>query len=526
MSLDDAMQVRVKDTSLNPIQERAYNEVVKNFSFTVDPAKIEITQSASYVHSPLFLHDYITGVVASAASALEHLGQVRGLPSQSIRLDRRLVGLHFNDYLFSYLNGQHLVMDSWGVGPDNGIYETKDGKWFSHVGDIARLKREFSRYLDCPLIVESVRRAIKEKNAQEIEDDMIKLDLPGGWMRSRQEWLDHPVGAYAEDHPIIEFEKRGNSDSRKLGPSRSRLLSGVRVLDLTNVIANPIGTRLLAEAGADVINVNPVIGDFILTTWIEGSWGKRNIRLDLKSPEGKQRFKELVATADVLVDGHAPGALERLGFGADTLFKINPDLIRTGVSFAPRGSLWDNRKGFEQIAQTVSGVAHAQSEGSSDGPHYTPMLINDYGGAYLILAAVAGALAQREAEGGYWDAHISLIGNSTRAAAFTGSTEIPEKLVEDDLIKYLVDQESDLGIWSNFTPAMDFSHTKLGTHVLPSLPGSSPTDISWLPVSHAEFEVPYCPSKLAREGKVTGFVPNYGAEDRCDGPTGGISLIL
>jgi len=84
MSLDD--DVKVKATSLNPVQERAYREVVKNFSFAVDPAKIEVTQSASYVHSPLFLHDYITGVVASAASALEHLGQVRGLPSQSIRL--------------------------------------------------------------------------------------------------------------------------------------------------------------------------------------------------------------------------------------------------------------------------------------------------------------------------------------------------------------------------------------------------------------------------------------------------------
>ena len=176
---------------LNPVQERAYSEVVKNFSFTTDSTKIDVTQGASYVHSPLFLHDYATGVVASAASALEHLGQVRGLPSQSIRLDRRLVGLHYNDWLSSYLNGQHLVFDSWGVGPDNGIYETKDGKWFSYVGDLARLKKEFSRYLDCPLIVESVRRAIKEKNAQEIEDDMIKLGLawrmdalPAGMARS------------------------------------------------------------------------------------------------------------------------------------------------------------------------------------------------------------------------------------------------------------------------------------------------------------------------------------------------------
>src|SRR5262245_47210238 len=65
---------------LNPVQERAYNEVVKNFSFTTDSTKIDVTQSASYVHSSLFLHDYVTGVVASAASALEHLGQVRGLP--------------------------------------------------------------------------------------------------------------------------------------------------------------------------------------------------------------------------------------------------------------------------------------------------------------------------------------------------------------------------------------------------------------------------------------------------------------
>src|SRR4029453_17114961 len=117
---------------------------------------------------------------------------------------------------------------------------------------------------------------------------------------------------------------------------------------------------------------------------------------------------------------------------------------------------------------------------------------------------VAAALAQREAEGGYWDAHISLIANSTRVAAFTGSTETPEKFVEDDLL----------------------SHAKLGTRVFPGLPGASPTDISWLPLSAAEFEVPYYPSKLARDGRITGFVPNYGAEDRCDGPTGSISVIF
>src|SRR6478752_7150471 len=153
-------------TLLNPVQERAYSEVAKNFSFTTDSTKIDVTQGASYVHSPLFLHDYATGVVASAASALEHLGQVRGLPSQSIRLDRRLIGLHYNDWLSSYLNGQHLVFDSSGVGPDNGIYESKDGKWFSYVGYLARFEKSFSRFLEWPLIVARGWRAIKEKKAQ------------------------------------------------------------------------------------------------------------------------------------------------------------------------------------------------------------------------------------------------------------------------------------------------------------------------------------------------------------------------
>src|SRR6202000_2737584 len=83
----------VNDMSLlNPVQERAYGEVVKNFSFTTDSTKIHVTQGASYVHSSLFLHDYATGVVASAASALEHLGQVRGLPRRPIPLDRPPVG--------------------------------------------------------------------------------------------------------------------------------------------------------------------------------------------------------------------------------------------------------------------------------------------------------------------------------------------------------------------------------------------------------------------------------------------------
>lgn len=502
--------------SLTGIQQRVFDEITKNFSYRPDTSKVVVKQTPSFVKSRLPLYDYISGVIAAAGSAVEHLGTTRGLPDQTIGIDRRLSEIAFNDYLFQYINGNPTTMDIWAISPDNGIYQTKDDKWLYIIGELHHLRNKTLAYLDAPPDPKRIAAAIAQKTAQEHEDSLTALGLPGAWMRSPAEWVEHPVGQFSLDLPLINFKKRGSAPSRGIGGSSSRPLSGVRVIDVSNVVANPNATRLLAEAGADVINVNPVVGDWMLATYLTSGWGKRNIRLDLKSAGGKSRFKDLIASADVFLNGHTPGAFDRLGLDDDTLYDINPSLIRAGASFAPRGSAWEHRRGFEQVAQTCSGIVHLAT-GDEPYPLITSALLNDYGTAYLVFTGVCDALARREAEGGFWNVEVSLTRHSQFAATFTGGDEERKICDQDDLAEYLVDQPSPWGTWTRPRPAIDLSHTKLGTATTPNIPGTSPSDIPWLPVDTKEFEVPYVPSKLAREGALYGFIPNFGLQDRAEG---------
>ncbi|ANO06543.1 CoA transferase [Mycobacteroides immunogenum] len=501
--------------SLNGIQQRVFDEIAKNFSYRPDLSRLVIEQTQSYVKSPMPLHDYVTGLIAAAGSALENLGTVRGLPAQTITIDRRLAAMAFNDYVFQFINGDPTTMDIWTISPDNGIYETKDGKWLYIIGEIHHLRNKMLTYLDAPPDPKRIAAAIAKKDAQEHEDNLIALGLPGGWMRSPQEWLQHPVGEFSQSVPLINLKQRGTAKARTLGASGSRPLSGVRVVDVSNVVANPNATRLLAAAGADVINVNPVVGDWMLATYLTSGWGKRNIRLDLKTESGKARFKELIASADVFLNGHTPGAFDRLGLDEDTLYELNPSLVHAGASFAPIGSVWERRRGFEQVAQTCSGVTYL-STGAEPYPLITPILINDYGTAYLVFGGICDALARRESDGGYWNVEVSLLRNSQFAASFPADNdETPRAVDDEDIAKYLVDQPSAWGTWTTLRPVIDLSHTKMGTHTAPNIPGTSPRDIPWLPAETGEFEVPYAPTALA--GKLYGFQPNFGVQDRAEG---------
>ena len=226
-------------------------------------------------------------------------------------------------------------------------------------------------------------------------------------MRSPQEWLAHPQGEATVKRPMIDIGRKGSTGNGRLGQAKNRPLEGVRVVELAMLVAGPTIGRLLAEQGADVIKVQPPVGDWLLPLWLDVNWGKKSILLDIKGRSGKARLVELLASADVFVNSNGPGVLDRLGLDENLLRQVNPNLVFVGVSYAAQSTPWQARKGFEQIAQAVTGVTHASSERLSE-PTVISVLINDYLTGYLGAIGALAALAEREEKGGYWNVGASL----------------------------------------------------------------------------------------------------------------------
>jgi crotonobetainyl-CoA:carnitine CoA-transferase CaiB-like acyl-CoA transferase len=508
----------------NPLQKKPYDAVSAALPFPIDPGKITIEPGVSYIKSPVKVHDYAVGVMAAFGSVVEHIGVQRGLPSQTMTLSRRRCGLLLNSIQLHFLNGYCTLMDSWPLGPDNGTYRAADGRYVTMIGLHPHLRDGLLKYFDCPNTAQAIAAAVEKKPAQQIEDEVAGLYLPFGMVRSLDEWLDHPQGAATAQHEMIDIEQVGNARKRHLGAARHRPLDGVRAVELTHLVAGPTIGRLLAEQGADVIKVQPPMGDWVTPLWLDVSWGKRNISTDVKSRSGGSRFRALLAGADVLVDSLRPGALERLGLTTQALQEINPNLILARVSAS--GTPWQNRVGLEQIAQSVAGNIHANSAGLPE-PTVIAALMNDYLTGYLGAIGVIAGLSEREEKGGYWNVEASL----TRCAMMGSSLVEPvdgeeyAAVTVDDLVEHAVDQQTPAGVVTRLREAVEFSHTPSMFLRPTSWPDSSPDTIVWLEGTATDGppKPPHYPSRMARDGGIRNLVSCYGIVDRGDGG-GGFSL--
>lgn len=191
------------------------------------------------------------------------------------------------------------------------------------------------------------------------------------------------------------------------------LLAGVRVLDLTNVLSGPYATYQMAMLGAEVIKVeNPDGGDLARklgadtarnermmgTSFLAQNAGKKSVTLDLKHPEGKRIFRDLLATADVLVENFRPGVMKRLGFGYDGVKSLRPSLIYCSVSgFGQEGPLSAN-PAYDQIVQGLSGVMSITGDAASAPLRVGYPLCDTLGGMGAAFA-IASALFRRERTG-------------------------------------------------------------------------------------------------------------------------------
>ena len=261
----------------------------------------------------------------------------------------------------------------------------------------------------------SVAASVLKWNAFALEESLAFMQQSGVVVRTEEEWRATPAGASLAQTPPILLKKIGEAPVLRL-PDAAQPLAGIRVLDMTRVLAGPTVGRTLASHGADVLGIRadwlPTVDLFDLDT----GHGKRAAFLDIAKPGEAEQLRALAREAHVFVDSYRPGALARAGVTPAALALSAPGTIYCAVScFGQRGP-WHERRGWEQIAQSATGIAVEQGAFAAARagsrresiPAVIPAAVCDYITGYLGAAGIAAALLRRIREGGSWLVDVSL----------------------------------------------------------------------------------------------------------------------
>jgi hypothetical protein len=229
--------------------------------------------------------------------------------------------------------------------------------------------------------------------------------------RSLAEWESSPQGQAAASLPPVLIEKIADAPPIPLPPAAARPLSGLRVLDLTRVIAGPVAGRTLAAHGADVLHISaahlPSFDELVMDT----GRGKRTASLDLRAPADRTRLRDLAVSADIFLQGYRPGAIAGHGFAPEALAALNPGIICVSLSAYGHLGPWAARRGFDSLVQNTNGMNDAEAVAAGEAkPRPLPCQALDHASGYLLAFGAMAALLRRAEEGGSWLVRVSLAG--------------------------------------------------------------------------------------------------------------------
>ncbi|KUL54763.1 CoA-transferase [Streptomyces sp. NRRL F-4489] len=369
-----------------------------------DPA---LTERISYTGPPGLLAARLpvmalarSTVAVCALAAAELAARRDGGSPPAVRVDDGAVATAF-------LSERHLRIDGrplTAFAPFSRFWRTADGWLRTH----ANYPHHRARLLATLGLPESAGPADAEAliAGQRAEDVQEAVYAAGGLAiaaRTPEEWAAHPQGATVARHPLLTRETLPTGAPPRPLPALAGHpvlpAAGLRVLDLTRVIAGPVATRTLALLGADVLRVDAPQLPESQDAHSDTGFGKRSTALDLGSRSGRESFEALLAGADVVVTGYRPGALDRFGLAPGALAERRPGLVVARISAWGDDGPWGGRRGFDSVVQVATGIAALEAD--ADGtPGALPAQALDHGTGYLLAAAVLRALTEQADTGG------------------------------------------------------------------------------------------------------------------------------
>lgn len=423
---------------------------------------------------PVFPTPFAIGSAGAAALgaiglAVSDLWRQRTGRGQTVSVDLRAAAASLRSNTYVLRDGQKPV--NWD--PLAGHYATSDGRhMFLHTNH-PHHRAGALRVAGAPTEDRAgLAAAVAKWTGQDIEDAIAAAGMVGGLTRTQAEWAAHPHGQAVSTLPLFEIVKIGEAPPEKL-PDGDRPLGGVRVLDLTRVLAGPTCGRMLAENGADVLHIAaehlPYQTDLLMDT----GHGKRGAYLDLRDAANVERLKALVKGAHVFSQGYRPGTLAARGFSPEALAAMRPGIVCLSLCAYSHTGPWADRRGFDSIVQNVTGMAVAGS--SLDKPRNMPVQANDYIAGYVGALGVMLALHKRATEGGSWLIRLSLV-QVAHWIAGLGTVEASSakaELTDAEIAAITMETNGPFGRLRHLRPVVQLSETP-GFYARPAEPlGSS-----------------------------------------------------
>lgn len=341
--------------------------------------------------------DFAAATVGAAGlAAAELIGITTGTAQTAlppVEVDRRLTSFWF---------GVSIEPQGWTLPPQwdsvAGDYLAADG-WIRLHTNAPHHRQAALSVLGTPADREAVAHAVSKWQASELESAIVAQNGCAAAMRSTQDWAVHPQGSAVWSEPLLHRSLHESAGIPAWSGTRERPLAGIRVLDMTRILAGPVATRFLAGLGAEVLRIDPpgweepnTVPDVVL--------GKRCARLDLKSAAGKATLERLLAEADIVIHGYRSNALAHLGLGADHMRALNPAIIDVALDAYGWSGPWNARRGFDSLVQMSTGIAEAGMRAAqSDRPVPLPLQAIDHGTGYMMAAAAIRGLTERQTSG-------------------------------------------------------------------------------------------------------------------------------
>jgi crotonobetainyl-CoA:carnitine CoA-transferase CaiB-like acyl-CoA transferase len=343
--------------------------------------------------------------IAAAALAAGELWRLRTGRRQGVRVDMRSAAIEFRSERYLRVDAKPCPEYH---DPIAGLYRCGDGRWVRLHTNLPHHRDGVLALLGCSHDRPAVERVLAGWGAEALEQAAADAGLVVTMGRSFTEWDAHPQGRAIASLPLFSIDRIGEAPPEPL-PAADRPLAGIRVLDLTRIIAGPVCGRTLAVHGADVLLVTASHLPAMTPLVIDTGRGKLSTHIDLRAAGARETLAALVRDADVFVQGYRPGAVASFGFAPQELARLRPGIIYVSLCAYGHDGPWATRRGFDSLVQTASGLnlAEAEAAGASD-PKPLPAQALDHATGYLMAFAAMSALARRAERGGSWHVRCSL----------------------------------------------------------------------------------------------------------------------
>lgn len=379
----------------------------------------------------------IAAVLAACSTVATRIGELRGddITGAKTYCDVAFAGLqairlYMADHKGSEFQKSRIMS---GIRVNNAFngsffkYKAKDGRdvsfhvyYQSQLNKLAEalpMKKPGTGYtmLTMPMDKAELRNVVSQFDAEELEEKSFECGACGCMIRSREEWEATEVGKAVMAMPLIRLKREGRA-AKKLkldSPTDRGPLSGIKVLDLTHIIAGPACSRVLAEYGADVLLVRR--GKFVdqeqAMLEFDGWAGKNSIQLDLNVPWQLEKCKELIKQADVVTYSYQNGAMDKFGLSEAEIRKLNPNVIYANL-MCFSDTVWKDRPGWAPLAEDITGLS--VRNGSLEKPVNLNGVPLDYFPGMILALGTLLAIEKKITTGGGYKVTTSL----TRGAQY------------------------------------------------------------------------------------------------------------